>query len=635
MSPLKSICSERFNDWQHKFRDTDVRVCELTGDSDAEDHQKAHASNLIITTPEKWDSMTRKWRDGNRTIMMQTQLICIDEVHLLSEANRGATLEAIVSRVKTAKQLITQSDRSRASIRFVAVSATAPNIADVAQWLSVSGFPGKAYRMSQEDRPVKLTQIVKGIRYNSGSPFAFDQILSRPIAEAITTYGCGKPALIFCMTRNSTSKSAKEVADMLPAERDQQLVAQRKRTADLIRDMELSVLVEKGIGWHHAGLDRADRDVIEDAFRQGLLQALFSTSTLAMGVNLPAYMVVLKGVHKCCGRSQTMELAETELLQMTGRAGRPQFDDHGVAVILCPERDVMRFQRLMNCEKVLESSLHKSLPEHMNSEIVLKTIHNKDVAVQWLKSTFFYIRCTKNKQHYGLSMTATADQINRHLSTLCIKELNGLTKYGMVSARDDGSVIEATEIGRIMAHYCVSFETMKTFVSAKSQSSLSDLLLLICSSSEIKQETMLRQDEKKLLFDFHNPKSQRPNVRFNLSHKIREVEHKVFTIWQMEFSGNSSYEEQLTRFRNDILKTLKVGKRLVKCLLEILTLAEKYEVVGARTVRNATLLSQILNNGLWENTQHVGRQIRGIGAKYSADLVCDFHPMSHTLTPFP
>lgn len=622
MSPLKSICAERVKDWAQKFQSLGLRVCELTGDSDAEDHVAAHSSNLIITTPEKWDAMTRKWRDANRTIMMQTRLICIDEVHLLSEPNRGATLETIVSRIKTAKQLSAPTGSSRAPVRFVAVSATAPNIGDVAQWLTVSRFPGKAFRMSQKDRPVKLTQIVRGIKSHSISPYAFDQVLSRAIAETISSYGAGKPTLVFCMTRLSASKSAKEVMDQIPAERDAQVLAERQFVTTGIRDKELRDVLVKGVGWHHAGLEYNDRQIVEDMFRRGLLQALFSTSTLAMGVNLPAYMVVLKGVHKCTGRSQTNELSETELLQMTGRAGRPQFDDHGVAVILCPEKDATRFQRLMNGEKVLESWLHKSLPEHVNSEVVLRTIHDKGLAVQWLKSTFFYIRCTKNRQHYGLSVTSTADQVNQHLSNLCIKELNGLNKYGMIRMKPDGSLIEPTEIGRIMAHYCVSFETMKSFVGVKPQSSLSDLLLLICSCSEVKQETVLRQDEKKILFSYSNLKDLKvPNVRFALQGKVREVEQKVFTIWQLEF-GNIDPEDQ--RFRNDITKTLKVGKRMVRCLVDVLTLAEKTQVVGARTVRNAILLSQILTNGLWENTMHVVRQLRGIGVKYSNDMVCIF-----------
>ena len=135
------------------------------------------------------------------------------------------------------------------------------------------------------------------------------------------------------------------------------------------------------------------------------------------------------------------------------------------------------------------------------------------------------------------------------------------------------------------------------------------------------QETLLRQDEKKLLFSFSNPKDLKsPKIRFPLEHKVKQVQDKVWTIWQLEFSG-SDCEEHATRFRTDVSKTLKVARRVVRCLLDILSLPERQSLVGARTLRNATLLSQIVSNALWENTSHVARQLRGIGSKYSSDLV--------------
>jgi ATP-dependent DNA helicase HFM1/MER3 len=159
------------------------------------------------------------------------------------------------------------------------------------------------------------------------------------------------------MTRQSTIKSAKELFDDMPPDRDPVLAAKRNVFIGSIKNEELKTLMSKGIAYHNAGVVSTDRSVIEDAFRQGLVQALFSTSTLAMGVNLPAYMVVLKGVHKVSGRAMNEELSETELMQMTGRAGRPQFGDHGVAVIICPDRDTQKYQRLINGEKVCHNRM--------------------------------------------------------------------------------------------------------------------------------------------------------------------------------------------------------------------------------------------------------------------------------------
>jgi len=111
-APTKSLCSERQRDWQAKFAPFDLQVAELTGDSDLAQTRNVQHASIIITTPEKWDSMTRKWKDHVK-LMQMVKLFLIDEVHILKE-DRGATLEAIVSRMKSIGS----------DLRFVALSAT-------------------------------------------------------------------------------------------------------------------------------------------------------------------------------------------------------------------------------------------------------------------------------------------------------------------------------------------------------------------------------------------------------------------------------------------------------------------------------------------------------------------------------
>lgn len=85
--------------------------------------------HIIITTPEKWDSLTRNIQEN--PIIKEVKLFMIDEVHLLNEETRGPILEAIVSRMKIF--------RKNNPVRFIAVSATIPNIEDIADWLGNSG----------------------------------------------------------------------------------------------------------------------------------------------------------------------------------------------------------------------------------------------------------------------------------------------------------------------------------------------------------------------------------------------------------------------------------------------------------------------------------------------------------------
>lgn len=130
VAPTKALCNEVFKMWQEKFAAFDVRVGLVTGDSDPNEMTNLNdlqPYQLIVTTPEKWDAMTRKWNDYPN-IANAIRLMLIDEIQLLGDLWRGATLEAIVARAKS----FPHGDQ----IRFVSVSASLPNIQDIAKWLA-------------------------------------------------------------------------------------------------------------------------------------------------------------------------------------------------------------------------------------------------------------------------------------------------------------------------------------------------------------------------------------------------------------------------------------------------------------------------------------------------------------------
>ena len=167
MAPTKSLCSERFRDWRAKFSSLDLQCAELTGDTDQAQMRNVQNASIIITTPEKWDSMTRKWKDYAR-LMQLIKLFLIDEVHILKET-RGATLEAVVSRMKSLDS----------NVRFVAISATVPNSEDIASWLGRDPtnrhLPAHREKFGEEFRPVKLQKFVYGYQSN-GNDFVFDKV---------------------------------------------------------------------------------------------------------------------------------------------------------------------------------------------------------------------------------------------------------------------------------------------------------------------------------------------------------------------------------------------------------------------------------------------------------------------------
>lgn len=176
LAPAKALCQERYTDWSTRFGSLGIKVKMWTGDVEGELSQLAHA-DVITTTPgnrlliillssfvppltthitlhrrraEKWHSTTKKWRDEHESVVASSVgLVLIDECHHIGDSSRGATLEAVVSRIKT----MHQADLSR--VRFVAVSATIPNLEDCANWLG-SGYPKPAakFEFSADYRPV-------------------------------------------------------------------------------------------------------------------------------------------------------------------------------------------------------------------------------------------------------------------------------------------------------------------------------------------------------------------------------------------------------------------------------------------------------------------------------------------------
>lgn len=221
-APTKSLCSERQRDWQEKFAPLDLKCAELTGDSDVAQLRSVQHASIIITTPEKWDSITRKWKDHQK-LMQMVKLFLIDEVHILKE-DRGATLEAVVSRMKTVGS----------NVRFIALSATVPNSDDIATWLGKDPMnahvPASREKFGEEFRPVRLQKHVCSYQANLND-FAFDRMLESKLPEVIAKWSQRKPIMIFCFTRKACAETAKTLSNWWAAKgsRDRYWSAPRKQ----------------------------------------------------------------------------------------------------------------------------------------------------------------------------------------------------------------------------------------------------------------------------------------------------------------------------------------------------------------------------------------------------------------------
>ena len=473
-APTKSLCSERIRDWQKKFSHLNLACAELTGDTSQAEMSRVGAASIIITTPEKWDSITRKWKDYSRLLQL-VKLFLIDEVHILKDT-RGATLEAVVSRMKA----------SSANVRFLALSATVPNSHDVAVWLGKDHandhIPAHLETFGEDFRPVKLQKFVYGF---DGLPndFAFEKTLDGKLPNLIQKYSQKRPMMIFCFTRKSCETTAGILAEWWTRQRGMDRAWPVPAQMPVVGSKELQELVGCGVAFHHAGLDPQDRHAIETAFLKGNVSLICCTSTLAIGVNLPCHLVVLKGT-VCFQDGALCEYSDLEVMQMLGRAGRPQFDDSAVAIIMTRSEKADRYKKMISGQDVLESTLHLTLIEHLNSEIGLGTVMDLYTAKKWLMGTFLSVRMRQNPDHYKLDGILPSRDADERLGLVCERDIQLLEDHELV--RRNGDRLSGTEYGEAMSRYMVQFETMKLLLGLPEGASTEQIVSL---SSECKTST--------------------------------------------------------------------------------------------------------------------------------------------------
>ncbi|XP_076001011.1 putative ATP-dependent DNA helicase HFM1 [Genypterus blacodes] len=611
MAPIKALCSQCYESWKKKFSPLGVSCKELTGDTEIDDFFEIQDAHIILTTPEKWDSMTRKWKDN--CLLQLVRLFLIDEVHVVKDITRGATLEVVVSRMKTVHAYRTaENKQADISMRFVAVSATIPNISDIADWLSDESGPATYLEMDESHRPVKLRKVVLGFPCSSNqTEFKFDLSLNYKMANIIQTYSDQKPALVFCSTRKGVQQSAsvlaKDARFIMSIDHKQRLM----NYANSILDSKLRDLVMLGVGYHHAGVELSDRKLIEEAFTAGELPVLFTTRTLAMGVNLPAHLVVIKSTMQYVAGS-CEEYSEADLLQMIGRAGRPQFDTSATAVIMTKFQTKERYMKLVSGVEIIESSLHSHLVEHLNAEIVLQTISDVSMALDWIRSTFLYIRALKKPAHYGFSAVLDRYGVEAKLQELCLKNLNSLVSIGLINMDEDIN-IKPTEAGRLMARYCVAFDTMKQFSKVAGTESLSELIDLVSKSREF-SIIQLRMNEKRPLNTLNRDRN-RVTIRFPMEGKIKTNEMKVNCLIQAQLGSISIQEFGLTQ---DTAKIFRNGMRISRCLSEFLSQRSK---TGFSALLNSLIMAKCFRAKLWDNSPYVSKQLEKIGLTLSTAMV--------------
>jgi activating signal cointegrator complex subunit 3 len=582
VAPLKALVTERMADWMRKFIKWNKRCIELTGDTNPSQFE-LNSCDLIVATPEKFEISTRFWDTNENHFLTKVRLVIMDEIHLLGEESRGASLESLVWRLK---QFQSRSNRLY-PIRLVGLSTALANAKDLADWFkSTSNDHVYVYNFRPAVRIVPLEVHLSGFPGEYYCPRMAS--MNKPIYHAIDRYSPRKPVLVFVASRRQTRLTAFDLISLCAhSENPKKFVLgdDHGMLEDLqVEDESLKHCLQFGIALHHAGLTTRDRLLSEQLFSQGHCQVLISTSTLAWGVNLPAYMVIIKGTEYFNATKRKYEPFEvTDVLQMMGRAGRPQYgDDKGIALIYVAENLKSFYKRFLYEPFPIESNLlfGKKLESYINVEIASRRVRSLGEIIQFLEGTYLAIRLRQNPSYYGLKLISShAVQAFFHklveqcLNTLKACELVDLG--GEEAGWNSSTELRPSRLGEIAARYDLKPQTAKFLLNGlKDKTSrvvdMPSVLELLCKSSEFNDVPPIRHKEDEL------NEILATSLDYGLGtfkmEDLRSSHLKAFLLLQAKFQGKME-SLPIQDYHTDCKQVLDVASRVSPALIEICTVA--------------------------------------------------------------
>jgi len=327
--PLRALASEKQADFE-EFEQYGLDIGVSTGNYESEGGWLAD-KDIVVATSEKVDSLVR----NDAPWIEDLTCVVTDEVHLVDDGERGPTLEVTLAKLR----------RLNPDLQTVALSATIGNAEALATWLD-------AGLVDSDWRPIDLQ---KGVHYGQalhledGSQQRLSVHNNEKQTAAIVrnTLEDDGSTLVFVNSRRNAEAAAGRLANTVRPHLTDEERAKLADIAEEIRDVsdtetsdDLADAVADGAAFHHAGLSRGHRELVENAFRDRLVKVVCATPTLAAGVNTPSRRVVVRDWRRYDGSAGGMApLSVLEVHQMMGRAGRPGLDPYGEAVLIASSHD--------------------------------------------------------------------------------------------------------------------------------------------------------------------------------------------------------------------------------------------------------------------------------------------------------
>ncbi|KAI0306975.1 Sec63-domain-containing protein [Multifurca ochricompacta] len=561
VAPMKALAAEIVKKFSKRLQWLAIHVRELTGDMQLTKSEIAE-TQIIVTTPEKWDVVTRK-PTGEGEIASKLKLLIIDEVHLLNE-ERGAVIETIVART------LRQVESSQSVIRIVGLSATLPNYIDVADFLrfgfkylygtakltrnSVSRQTGLFY-FDSSFRPVPLEQHFIGVKGKPGSPQSkmnLDLVTFEKVSELVRA---GHQVMVFVHARKETVKAALALRETASKDgilhdfscEDHPNYGHFRSQIGTSRNKEMKQLFDDGFGIHHAGMLRADRTMMEKMFNarasrfyvappplpgESICRPCRSAlATVKMAQAHPAYTcsVVIKGTQVYdSSRGSVVDLSILDVLQVFGRAGRPGFETSGEGYIcttedklqhyldavtsqVCIIRFHLYFFVVTLCAESIESQFVKGMINAMNAEISLGTVATVRDAIRWLGYTYLFVRMQKTPLIY-----------DNKRNQLVLDAARSLVEARMINFDEGSGSFTITDLGRLAAKYYIHHRSIVIFnQELRGQMTEADVLSMVSLSTEFDQIQVRENETEELTALLDMAPCAIKNAFENISGKVR------------------------------------------------------------------------------------------------------------------
>jgi len=516
MGPNDMLVTQKHKEWSKTFgAGLGLNVVMLTGES-AADLKLLDKGNLICTTPDRWDMLSRRWKQ--RKNVQSVALFVADELHLIGGED-GHVMEIVVSRMR---YISSQLDNR---CRVIGLATSLANARDLGEWIGV-GSHG-LFNFPPGVRPIPLE-----IQINAVDILSFEarmQAMAKPAYSALVQHVSSGSGVVYVPTRKHARLTALDLltfaaSDGAPKRFLQCAEEDLAPFVARLREPALKHAIGFGVAFLHEGMLPTEREAVEALFESGAIQVVVCTASMAWATTLRCKLVVMMGTQYFDGSNTGgADYPVTDLLQMMGSATQADGEEGGtgVAVLMCHAPRKEYYKKFLFEPFPVESHLDHFIADHISAEVVTRTIENKQDAVDYLTWTFYYRRLALNPNYYNLTGVSHR-HLSDHLSDLVESTVADLEQAKALAVEDDMD-LSPLNLGMIAAYYYISYSTIELFSSSLApKTKMKGLVDILCSASEYDALPMRPGEEdavKKILahspLTLDKPKYSDPHTKTN------------------------------------------------------------------------------------------------------------------------